>query len=91
MSLHNIHFSYLQLMFIPGLLVQFLHRLGPRVFCEEFGVQLVFSFVVSLHLAERYQVTRRWKFTLFSTMVNSPGEKIFQIFQIISKYIFYSC
>ena len=66
-------------MFVPRLLVQLLHWLGARIFCEEFGVQLVFSFVVGLHLAERYQVTGRYKiyiiYPLRTMVVNSPGER----------------
>ena len=52
-------------MFIPGLLVQLLQRRRSGVLGEEVRVESVLGLVVRLHLAERYQVTGRWKFTLF--------------------------
>ena len=71
-------------MFIPRLVIQLLHWLTPRILCEEFGLQLVFGFVVSLHLAEGYQVTGRWKFTLFILSVQwstAQARKFFKYFK----------
>ena len=80
-------------MFVPRLVVQLLHWLASRIFCEEFGVQLVFGLVVRLHLAEGYQVTGRWKFTLFILSVQwstAQAMKFFKYFKS-TQNIFYSC
>ena len=55
----RINWTYRQLMFIPGLLVQLLQRLRPGVLCEEVRLQSVVGLVVSLHLAEGFQVSGR--------------------------------
>ena len=70
-------------MFVPGFLVQLLHWLAARFFCEEFGVQLVFSFIVRLHLAERYQVAGRWKFTLFILSVQWSAVQAMKFFKYL--------
>ena len=71
-------------MFIPGQLVQLLQRLRSGVLGEEVRVESVLGLVVRLHLAERYQVTGRWKFTLFSLSVQwstAQAMKFFKYFK----------
>lgn len=55
----TINWTHRRLMLVPGLLVQLLQGLWPGVLGEELRLQRVVSLVVSLHLAEGFQVSGR--------------------------------